>query len=71
MSAPPAVTIEHWAHPRLAPPHPLADRWSVMDGERALLTFSSEIEARKACREHGWIVTRTDEGAMFAEGAEL
>lgn len=56
----PAVTIDHWHHARYG------DRWSVVnDDGRMILTFPSELEARRACRWYGWVVTGTDLGEIF------
>lgn len=44
------VTIEHWHHERYG------EHYSIMFGGKALLTFESELEAHRKCREHGWVV---------------
>jgi hypothetical protein len=55
---PPTVTVEHWIAKRGASPE-VIERWSITIERRTLLTFESEIQARAACREHGWIVAET------------
>jgi hypothetical protein len=59
---PPAVTLEFWRHPMYG------ERWSILEGRRTLLTYPSELEARRVCRANTWIIVRTD--ALFGEEGE-
>lgn len=54
------LTLTHWQHPRLPSDHPLSDRWSLEHEGKAILTFSTELEARRAARGHGWEVDTSD-----------
>jgi hypothetical protein len=60
--APPAVTLSRWQHPRYGP------RWTITEGDRTLLTFGSELEARRACRAYGWLVVAATDGLGGEEG---
>ena len=57
---PPAVELEHHRSPTFG------ERWSLVFEGVARITRGSEIEARRAAREHGWVVVRL---ARIEEGA--
>lgn len=57
-----AVTIDHWQAYRVTAGDTI-ERWSIEHAGRTLLTFETELEARRACREHNWIIiANTDTG---------
>lgn len=57
LTIPPAVTIDHWQC------RVYGERYSVEHDGRTVLTFPTELEARRVCRVHNWIVTaNTDTG---------
>ena len=53
---PTTVTIEHWlgVDPRTG--RQGANRWSIVFEGQVLLTYPTELECRRKCREMGWVV---------------
>jgi hypothetical protein len=48
--APTRVTLSHWTS------RAFGDRWTLTYQDRAVITRSTEAEARQAARECGWVV---------------
>lgn len=59
MTEPPVVVIARWLHAVYG------ESYSIEHDGKAVMTASSELEARRVCRQYGWVVTRTDMGEIF------
>ena len=53
---PELVEIQHWTHPRQPAGHRLSERWSILLRGKTIMTFESEIAARRAAKGYGWVV---------------
>ena len=71
MPDPHIIEIQHWTNTRLPAGHRLSERWSILFGGKAIMTFGSELEARRAAKGYGWMVAPiglTDDAARIAAG---
>jgi hypothetical protein len=50
------IEIQHWTHPRLPAGHRLSERWSILLRGKSIMTFESELEARRVATGYGWTV---------------
>lgn len=62
MPDPYVIEIEHWTHPRLPAGHRLSERWSILLKGKPIMTFESEVEARRVARGYGWLVASSGIG---------
>ena len=56
------VEIQHWTNTRLPSGHRLAERWSILYHGKPVLTFESEIEARRVAKGYRWAVASREIG---------